>query len=107
MCIAWPALIRGLLVASSSVGIGTAHAVEQSYPSRSISMVVPHAAGGPTDTLARIIAERMTLALKHPVIVENVSGAAGRIGVERVVRATPDVVWRLALPAGERLNTTT
>jgi tripartite-type tricarboxylate transporter receptor subunit TctC len=53
-------------------------------------MVLPFAAGGPTDTLARIIAARMQVSLGQPVIVENVSGAAGTIGVGRVARAAPD-----------------
>ena len=60
------------------------------YPSHAITMVVPFAAGGPTDTLARILAERMRIALGQPVIVENVVGAAGTIGVGRVVRAAAD-----------------
>ena len=53
-------------------------------------IVVGFAAGGPTDTAARILAERMKAALGQPVIVENVTGAAGSIGVGRVVRAAPD-----------------
>ena len=60
------------------------------YPSHAITMVVPFAAGGPTDTLARILAGRMRIALGQPVIVENVVGAAGTIGVGRVVRAAAD-----------------
>jgi tripartite-type tricarboxylate transporter receptor subunit TctC len=60
------------------------------YPSHAITMVVPFAAGGPTDTLARILAERMRIALGQPVIVENVVGASGTIGVGRVVRAAAD-----------------
>jgi tripartite-type tricarboxylate transporter receptor subunit TctC len=62
----------------------------QSYPSRPITVVVPFPAGGPTDTLARFLAERMRASLGQPIIIENVSGAAGSIGVGRVARATPD-----------------
>src|SRR3954453_13200480 len=62
----------------------------QTYPTRPITMILPFAAGGPTDALARIIAERMRGALGQPVIVENVAGAAGTIGVGRVARAAPD-----------------
>jgi tripartite-type tricarboxylate transporter receptor subunit TctC len=62
----------------------------QAYPSRPITMIVPYPPGGPTDTLGRIFAERMRVALGQPVIVENVGGAAGTIGVARVVRAAPD-----------------
>ena len=69
---------------------GAARADAQTYPSRPITMVVPFSAGGPTDTIARIMAERMRVSLGQMVIVENVTGAAGTIGVGRVVRAAPD-----------------
>jgi tripartite-type tricarboxylate transporter receptor subunit TctC len=62
----------------------------QTYPARPITMVVPFAAGGPTDTITRIVAERMRAALGQTVIVENVTGADGVIGVGRVARAAPD-----------------
>ena len=62
----------------------------QSYPTRAISIVVPFSAGGPTDTIARIMAERLTRALGQTVVVENTTGAGGSIGVGRVARATPD-----------------
>lgn len=62
----------------------------QVYPSRPITIVAPFAAGGPTDVLARIVAERMRTALGQPVIVENVTGAAGTIGIGRVVKAPAD-----------------
>jgi tripartite-type tricarboxylate transporter receptor subunit TctC len=68
----------------------SATALAQDYPSRPITMVVPFAAGGPTDVLARIIAERMRTALGQPVIVENVTGAAGTIGIARVARSPGD-----------------
>jgi tripartite-type tricarboxylate transporter receptor subunit TctC len=62
----------------------------QIYPSRPVTMVVPYGAGGPYDTIARIVAEGMRGALGQPVIVENVVGASGTIGVGRVARAAPD-----------------
>ena len=62
----------------------------QSYPSRPITMIVPFAAGGPTDTIARILSERMRSSLGQPVIIENVSGADGSIAVGRAVSAVPD-----------------
>ena len=62
----------------------------QVYPSRPVTIVVPFPAGGPTDTLARILAEHMRTSLGQPVIIENVSGAGGSIGVGRVARAAPD-----------------
>lgn len=65
-------------------------AMAQSYPSRPITIVVPFSAGGPTDTLARIIGERMRKPLGQPVLVDNTTGAGGSIGVAKVVRAPPD-----------------
>jgi tripartite-type tricarboxylate transporter receptor subunit TctC len=62
----------------------------QSYPTRPITMVVPFAAGGPTDTITRIVAERMRVSLGQTVIIENVTGADGSIGVGRVARAAAD-----------------
>jgi len=62
----------------------------QVYPTRAVTVVVPFAAGGPADALARLLGERMRGALGQPVIVENVVGAAGTTGVGRVVRAAPD-----------------
>src|SRR6202012_4806750 len=65
-------------------------AIAETYPSHTITIVVPFSAGGPTDTLARIIAARMQVLLGQSGIIENVTGAAGPIGVGRVVRAAPD-----------------
>jgi tripartite-type tricarboxylate transporter receptor subunit TctC len=62
----------------------------QSYPSRPITMIVPYAAGGPTDTVGRTVAERMHVELGQPIVLENVTGAAGSIGLGRVARAAPD-----------------
>ena len=75
-------------VALSLAAIETASA--QAYPSRPITMVVPYPAGGPSDTLGRILAEAMRASLGQPVVIENVSGAGGAIGVARVARASPD-----------------
>jgi tripartite-type tricarboxylate transporter receptor subunit TctC len=65
-------------------------AVADIYPSRPVTMIVPFAAGGPTDTLARIVSERMRSSIGQPIIIENVTGAAGTLGVGRVARAAPD-----------------
>jgi tripartite-type tricarboxylate transporter receptor subunit TctC len=62
----------------------------QTYPSRSITLVVPFPPGGSTDTAARIMAERMRAPLGQPIIVENVGGAGGSIGVGRLARSAPD-----------------
>jgi len=60
------------------------------YPSRPIAVIVPFPAGGATDLVARIVAERMRISLGQPLIIENVTGAGGTIAVGRVVRAAPD-----------------
>lgn len=62
----------------------------QDYPSRPVTMVVPYPAGGPTDTIARIIADRINTPLRQPLVIENISGAGGSIGVGRVAHSTPD-----------------
>src|SRR5499426_3608018 len=62
----------------------------QPYPSRPVTFIVPYGAGGPVDTLARILSEPMRTSLGQPVIVENVTGANGTIGVARAARAAPD-----------------
>jgi tripartite-type tricarboxylate transporter receptor subunit TctC len=78
-----------LAIVVAAVG-GIRPASAQAYPSRPITMVVPYPAGGPTDVIARIVAERMRVSLGQPIIIENVTGASGSIGVGRVVRAAPD-----------------
>jgi len=62
----------------------------QSYPSHPITIIVPFPAGGPTDTLARILSERMRVSLGQPVIIETVTGAGASIGVARAAQAAPD-----------------
>jgi tripartite-type tricarboxylate transporter receptor subunit TctC len=71
-----------------ALGLTAAHA--QPYPSRPITIVVPFAAGGPTDAIARSISERMRISLGQPIVIENVTGAGGSIGVARAVRSAPD-----------------
>lgn len=71
--------------------IGTAvSAHAQEYPTRPITMVVPFAAGGPTDTVGRMIAQSMSTRLKQQVIIENTAGAGGTIAAAKVARAAPD-----------------
>ena len=62
----------------------------ENYPSHPITVIVPFSAGGPSDAMMRILAERMKLTLGETVLIENVTGAAGSLGVGRVVRAAPD-----------------
>ena len=66
------------------------HAFAQQYPTRAITMIVPFPAGGPTDTFARILGERMRTSLGQPIVIENVTGAGASIGVTRAIQAAPD-----------------
>jgi tripartite-type tricarboxylate transporter receptor subunit TctC len=77
-------LAAGLLLLCS------APAIAQNYPTKTITMIVPFAAGGPTDTLGRNLAQAMGKPLKQTVIVENVGGAGGNIGVTRAAKANAD-----------------
>ena len=69
---------------------GAPAAYAQSYPSHPITIIVPFPAGGPTDTLARLLGERMRVSLGQPVIIETVTGAGASIGVARAAQAAPD-----------------
>lgn len=80
-------VIAGALAATLA---GIAGAPAQDFPSRPITIIVPFAAGGPSDVMARILAERMKTPLGQTVLVEDVSGAGGSIGVTRAVRAPAD-----------------
>src|SRR6202162_1557986 len=62
----------------------------QNYPSKSLTMIIPFAAGGPTDVLGRVIAQRMSEILGQQVVVENVGGAGGMTGSARVAQSAPD-----------------
>ena len=76
--------------AVAAVSLFSAGAGAQTYPDRTITMVVPFAAGGPTDTVARLVAESMSKDLGQQVIVENVGGAGGTLGAARVANAEAD-----------------
>jgi tripartite-type tricarboxylate transporter receptor subunit TctC len=76
-------------VALLGLGVGTA-AQAQTYPNKPITMIVPFAAGGPTDVIARIVGEHMSRTLGQQIVVENVAGAGGTTGITRSARATPD-----------------
>ena len=80
-----------VFVATLVVALATAaYAQPQDYPSRPLTMIVPFSAGGPTDTLGRILVERMRAALGQTVIIENVTGAGSPLGVGRAAQAAPD-----------------
>ena len=80
-------LLFRAVVASVALASALAHA---QYPERPITWVVPFAAGGATDTLARQFAERMGKGARHPIVVENVAGAGGTVGATKVAKAKPD-----------------
>jgi tripartite-type tricarboxylate transporter receptor subunit TctC len=82
--------MRFLAVVALAMLAGIGGAQAQNYPSRPITLVVPFPPGGSTDAAARIMAERMRASLGQPVVIENVGGAGGSIGVGRVARAAPD-----------------
>ena len=77
-------------LAIAALGAQFRVAAAEVYPSRPITVVVPFPAGGPTDTIARIVSERMSGFLGQPLVIENVTGAGGTIGTGRVARAAPD-----------------
>jgi tripartite-type tricarboxylate transporter receptor subunit TctC len=82
---------RLLLAAALTVLCSAAQpALAQSYPSRPITIVVPYPAGGVTDNLVRLLAERMKNSLGQSIVIENIGGGGGTIGVDRVSRAAPD-----------------
>src|SRR6516165_6219929 len=79
-----------LTAAATAMPAAARRAHAQSYPSRSITIVVPFPPGGSTDVVARIMAERMRPVLGQPITIENVGGAGGSIALGRVARAAPD-----------------
>ena len=94
------ALAVGLI---AGIGLLATSARADNYPSRTIAMVVPFPPGGPSDVVARIIAEGMSRQLDQTVIIENVSGAGGTIGTARVAAATPDGYTLLAAGMGSHV----
>ena len=81
-----------LRLAASAAALPAASRIAsaQAYPSRPITMIVPYPAGGPTDTIARLLGEGMRASLGQPVVIENIAGGGGNIGVGRVARAAGD-----------------
>src|SRR5437764_198621 len=79
-----------LIMIFAALGFLQGSASAQDYPTRPINIVVPAAAGGPTDTISRITAQAMSKLLGQQITIENAGGAGGTIGTGRVVRADPD-----------------
>lgn len=87
-------------IAATALVLAQPATAQDAYPSRPITLILPAAAGGPTDTVSRLIAESMSRTLGQSVVVENVGGAGGTLGMARLSKATPDGytigVWHIA-----------
>src|ERR1700740_21445 len=82
--------MRRLVLAVFAAFAFATSALAQSFPSRPITIIVPFSAGGPSDAMARILAEHMKNTLGEALLVENVTGAGGSIGVGRAAKSPPD-----------------
>jgi tripartite-type tricarboxylate transporter receptor subunit TctC len=80
--VGWTVLLVAILLTCTAFG--------QTYPSRTITLIVPYAAGGGVDAVARVIADALGVRLGQKIIIENVTGAGGVIGTQRAARAQPD-----------------
>lgn len=84
---------RNLFAAAAAAGLALAPLgvlAQAAYPTKPITVIVPFAAGGPTDALARVLTARMSEVLGQPMVIENLGGAGGTIGVNKAAKATPD-----------------
>jgi tripartite-type tricarboxylate transporter receptor subunit TctC len=81
---------RGLLATPAVIGLAPVALAQSGWPARPIRLVVPFPPGGPTDIVARVLAERMARSLGQPIVVENRPGANGNIGNDAVAKAEPD-----------------
>ncbi len=98
---------RSLIVLATAGALGAANTAlaQADWPSRTVRIVVPFAAGGTTDLSARIIAERLSQSLKQPFIVENKAGAGGNVGAAEVARAAPDgYTFLMGTPGTQSIN---
>ncbi|MEN5180942.1 tripartite tricarboxylate transporter substrate binding protein [Comamonas odontotermitis] len=91
------------LVLCAAIAVPYAMA-QENYPSRPIRVVVPYTAGGVSDTVTRLVTQKLSERLKTPVVVENLPGANGQIGSQNVVRSTPDGYTLLVVVAGHVVN---
>ena len=82
--------MRRIVLAALAMLMSGGHALAENFPSHPITVIVPFSAGGPSDAMMRIMAERMKVTLGEPVLIENVTGAGGSLGVGRTVRSPPD-----------------
>lgn len=82
--------MKRLLVALAAIGLSAAPAMAQNYPTRPVTLIVPFAAGGPTDVIARIVGENISKTLGQQIVVENVAGAGGTTGITRGATSKAD-----------------
>ncbi|MCU0908988.1 MAG: tripartite tricarboxylate transporter substrate-binding protein [Rhodobacteraceae bacterium] len=96
-----------IATAAAVLALAATGALAQGYPERQITMIVPFAAGGPTDTVGRLVAEKMSADLGQQIIVENVGGAGGTVGAARVAGADPDgytmLLYHIGMATSETL----
>src|SRR5262245_8682659 len=97
---------RALLACMAAIGIAAAPQIAgaQAYPNKPVRIVVPYAAGGSVDPIARLVADRLSRTMGQSVFVENRPGAGGNIGIEAVVRGAQDGYTLLATPSAIAVN---
>ncbi len=100
----WKTATISAMALVAGIGCLSTAARADTYPSRTIAMVVPFPPGGPSDVVARIIADGMSRVLNQTIIIENVGGAGGTIGTARVASATPDGYTLLAAGMGSHVS---
>ena len=83
-------MFKKVIAVAAALGLMSGAALAQSYPTKPITLIVPFAAGGPTDVIARIVGEHMSKTLGQQIVVENVAGAGGTTGITRGAQATAD-----------------
>jgi tripartite-type tricarboxylate transporter receptor subunit TctC len=97
-------ILGGLFVASLTLAATTGVVAAQDYPVRPITMIVPYPAGGPSDVVARIVADGMSRVLGQNIVIENVGGAGGTIGTARAAEARPDGYTLLGASMGSHVS---
>jgi len=86
----WIGGIAAVALVPGGVAAQVMTVAPDAFPARPITLIVPFPAGGPSDALARAIAQGMSIHLKQPIVVENISGASGTIGLAKLVKSAPD-----------------
>ena len=96
-------IVRSAIFSLAALALASLAAGAQDYPSRNITMIVPYPAGGPSDVVARIVAEGMRKQLGETIVIENVGGAGGTVGTGRAAGATPDGYTILSASMGSHV----